>query len=54
MFGEVLSEQSKLNVKKIEATGTSSGSIKYKSPATIVDCGTVSSESELQQLEAQA
>ena len=37
VFGEVTKGQD--TVKKIEATGSSSGSIKYSKPATIVDCG---------------
>lgn len=39
VFGEVADDQSMNVVKAIEATGSSSGSIKYKNPPTIVDAG---------------
>ncbi|KAI9759879.1 MAG: phosphatidylinositol transfer protein csr1 [Chaenotheca gracillima] len=39
VFGEVADEESKVNVKLIEATGSSSGSIKYGSKPTIVGAG---------------
>lgn len=39
VFGEVADEESKQVVMAIEATGSSSGGIKYKTKPTIVDCG---------------
>ena len=44
VFGEVLTDASKLNVKKLEATGSSSGQIKYSKPATIVESGTTTEQ----------
>lgn len=40
VFGEVADEESMHVVKALEATGSSSGSIKFNKKATIVDCGT--------------
>jgi len=39
VFGEVVGDDSKWVVKSIEACGSSSGSIQYKTPPTIDDCG---------------
>ncbi|KAL2271354.1 hypothetical protein VTJ83DRAFT_725 [Remersonia thermophila] len=41
VFGEVIDDDSKWTVKSLEATGSSSGGIKYKKKATIVNCGLI-------------
>ncbi|XP_044719813.1 cyclophilin type peptidyl-prolyl cis-trans isomerase/CLD domain-containing protein [Hirsutella rhossiliensis] len=40
VFGEVADDESMDVVRALEATGSSSGSIKFNKKATIVDCGT--------------
>ena len=39
VFGEVADEQSMNIVKAIEATGSSSGKVKYDTPPTITNAG---------------
>jgi cyclophilin family peptidyl-prolyl cis-trans isomerase len=39
VFGEVADESSMHVVKSLEATGSSTGKIKYPEPPRIVDCG---------------
>lgn len=40
VFGEVADEQSMNVVKAIEATGSTSGQVKYKNEPIITECGT--------------
>lgn len=41
VFGEVADAESMAVVKALEATGSASGAVKGRKPATIIDCGTL-------------